>query len=108
MGVKPDILSRRSNHSEVPNPKQTMIESEKLLGFKADVESDLIEELKESQEEDESLQTLIESTKGKANLPASLQKKFIDYSWEEELLWYKDRIVVGDNQDLRLRLMHLH
>ncbi|KAG8737334.1 hypothetical protein FRC10_008302 [Ceratobasidium sp. 414] len=90
MSDKPDALSRRHNHADIPNPAQTMIAAEQFLGFRVETEIDLISAIQEGQEEDESLSTLISSTKAKESLPPSVQKQFRKYKWEEGLIWYED------------------
>ena len=108
MSTKPDALSRRHDHNDIPNPKQVMIAAERFIGFKADTQLDIITAIQEGQQEDESLQTLIYSTKEKENLPPTVKKQFNKYQWEENLLWYEGRIVVPDDKDIKLRLLEMH
>ncbi|QRV79674.1 Retrotransposable element Tf2 protein [Ceratobasidium sp. AG-Ba] len=63
MSNKPDALSRRHDHEDIPNPQQIMINAERFKGFKANIEIDIISMIRESLSDDESLTTLIESTK---------------------------------------------
>ena len=52
---KPDALSRRVDHKDIPSPEQVMIVAQKFIGFKAEISLDLIKEIKEAQDKDESL-----------------------------------------------------
>ena len=102
---KPDALSRRHDHADIPNPAQVMIEAEKFKGFRAEATIDIISEIKEAQQEDESLATLMASTQKKDELPPSVKKQFNRYTWEGDLLWYDGRIIVPEDKDIRLRLL---
>lgn len=108
MSEKLDALSRRHDHADIPTPAQIMIASERFQGFRAEPTIDIISEIKEAQTEDESLQTLIESTKKKEELPPSIKKQYRKYNWTENLLWYEGRIVVPENKDIRLKLLEHH
>ncbi|QRW06751.1 Retrotransposable element Tf2 protein [Ceratobasidium sp. AG-Ba] len=72
MSNKPDALSRRHDHEDIPNPQQIMINAERFKGFKANIEIDIISMIRESISDDESLTTLIASTKKKEDLPPLL------------------------------------
>lgn len=85
MSAKPDALSRRHDHPDIPNKAQIMITAERFQGFKAETSLDIISAIQEAQSEDESLETLITTTQKKDTLPASVQKQFAKYTWEEGL-----------------------
>ncbi|QRV83882.1 Retrotransposable element Tf2 protein [Ceratobasidium sp. AG-Ba] len=87
MSNKPDALSRRHDHEDIPNPQQIMINAERFKGFKANIEIDIISMIRESLSDDESLTTLIGSTKKKEDLPPSIRKQYDKYEWKEDLLW---------------------
>ena len=108
MSKKPDALSRRYDHADMPNPAQMMIALEHFLGFHAEMEFDLISVIKEAQGEDESLESLIASTKGKESLPPSVRKQFCRYNWQEGLLWYKGRIIVPEDPEVKRRILLQH
>ena len=74
MSEKPDALSRRSDHKDIPNPAQTMIAAERFRGFRATDTTDIISAIREAQEDDESLAALISSTQARETLPPSVQK----------------------------------
>ncbi|QRV96785.1 Retrotransposable element Tf2 protein [Ceratobasidium sp. AG-Ba] len=52
MSTKPDALSRRHDHADIPNPEQIMIAAEKFKGFKANLELDIISMIREGLLED--------------------------------------------------------
>ncbi|QRV84915.1 Retrotransposable element Tf2 protein [Ceratobasidium sp. AG-Ba] len=108
MSNKPDALSRRHDHEDIPNPQQIMINAERFKGFKANIEIDIISMIKESLSDDESLTTLIESTKKKEDLPPSIRKQYDKYEWKEDLLWYEGRIVIPENKEIRLAILEMH
>ncbi|QRW07646.1 Retrotransposable element Tf2 protein [Ceratobasidium sp. AG-Ba] len=108
MSNKPDALSRRHDHEDIPNPQQIMINAERFKGFKATIEIDIISMIRESLSDDESLTTLIESTKKKEDLPPSIRKQYDKYEWKEDLLWYEGRIVIPENKEIRLAILEMH
>ncbi|KAF8697673.1 hypothetical protein RHS03_07742, partial [Rhizoctonia solani] len=105
MSEKPDALSRRPDHLDIPNKEQIMIDPKHFLVMKAEVTTDIISQIREAQEEDESIQTLIATVKHKEELPPSVAKQFAKYQWKEELLWYEERIFVPDSKAIRLKLL---
>ncbi|QRV89304.1 Retrotransposable element Tf2 protein [Ceratobasidium sp. AG-Ba] len=108
MSTKPDALSRRHDHADIPNPEQIMIAAEKFKGFKANIEIDIISMIRESLLEDESLTTLISSTRNKEDLPPSIKKQYNKYEWKEDLLWYEGRIVIPENKEVKLAILEMH
>ncbi|QRV96903.1 Retrotransposable element Tf2 protein [Ceratobasidium sp. AG-Ba] len=108
MSTKPDALSRRHDHADIPNPEQIMIAAEKFKGFKANIELDIISMIRESLLEDESLTTLISSTQNKEDLPPSIKKQYDKYEWKEDLLWYEGRIVIPENKEVKLAILEMH
>ncbi|KAF8761559.1 hypothetical protein RHS01_00207 [Rhizoctonia solani] len=105
MSEKPDALSRRPDHLDIPNKEQIMIDPKHFLVMKAEVTTDIISQIREAQDEDESIQTLIATVKHKEELPPSVAKQFTKYQWKEELLWYEERIFVPDSKAIRLELL---
>ncbi|QRV84964.1 Retrotransposable element Tf2 protein [Ceratobasidium sp. AG-Ba] len=108
MSNKPDALSRRHDHEDIPNPQQIMINAERFKGFKANIEIDIISMIRESLSDDESLTTLIKSTKKKEDLPPSIKKQYDKYEWKEDLLWYEGQIVIPENKEIRLAILEMH
>ncbi|QRV77028.1 Retrotransposable element Tf2 protein [Ceratobasidium sp. AG-Ba] len=58
--------------------------------------------------DDESLTTLIASTKKKEDLPPSIRKQYDKYEWKEDLLWYEGQIVIPENKEIRLAILEMH
>ncbi|QRW07203.1 Retrotransposable element Tf2 protein [Ceratobasidium sp. AG-Ba] len=108
MSNKPDALSRRHDHEDIPNPQQIMINAERFKGFKANIEIDIISMIREGLSADKSLTTLIASTKKKEDLPPSIRKQYDKYEWKEDLLWYEGRIVIPENKEIRLAILEMH
>ncbi|KAB5589419.1 Retrotransposable element Tf2 [Ceratobasidium theobromae] len=93
MSSKPDILSRQSNHVDVGQTDQVMIATERFTGFNSEVLVEIMDLIREEQESDESLSS------------------YKDYDWTNNLLHYKGRVVVPQNQhihNLILRESHDH
>lgn len=88
MLAKPDALSQRHDHAEIPNKAQIMITVERFQGFKAKTSLNVILAIQEAHE-DESLETLTQQPRIKHMLPASVQNQFVRYTWEEGLLRYE-------------------
>ena len=108
MSNKPDALSRRSDHNDIPDPPQVMIAEDNFIGFKAEVSATIIQDIKEGQEEDESLTDLIRNVTNKDNLPPSVRKQFTRYDQKDGLLLYDGKVYVPEDKDIRLRLLQLH
>jgi hypothetical protein len=108
MSTKPDALSRRHDYTDEPEVPQVMVDKVKFIGFKVEITAKVMQDIREAQEEDESLQGLIRNTRNKDNLPATVRKQFHRYSWEGGLLLYDDRIYVPEDKDIRLDLLELH
>ncbi|QRV77124.1 Transposon Tf2-1 polyprotein [Ceratobasidium sp. AG-Ba] len=106
MSNKPDALSRRHDHEDIPNPQQIMINAERFKGFKANIEIDIISMIRESLSDDESLTTLIESTRKKEDLPPSIRKQYDKCEWKKDLLWYEGQI--PENKEIQLAILEMH
>ncbi|KAF8749833.1 hypothetical protein RHS01_09743 [Rhizoctonia solani] len=81
---KPDALSRRSDHADIPPAAQTML-------------PDLYQ--------DESLEEILQFLQNESKAPPSIKKAFKDYDMEAGLLFYQGRIVVPDVGTLRTDLL---
>ncbi|QRV77082.1 Retrotransposable element Tf2 protein [Ceratobasidium sp. AG-Ba] len=97
MSNKPDALSRRHDHEDIPNPQQIMINAERFKGFKANIEIDIISMIRESLK-----------YKEKEDLPPSIRKQYDKYEWKEDLLWYEGQIVIPENKEIRLAILEMH
>lgn len=100
-------MSRRSDHKDIPTAEQTMISPERFIGFKADIGDDIISLIREAQQDDESMETLIKSTRDKNSLPPSIRKQYDKYEWQEDLLWYDGRIIIPNDSEIRLKLLEM-
>ncbi|KAF8750126.1 hypothetical protein RHS01_09591 [Rhizoctonia solani] len=85
---KLDALSRRSDY--VDNPRN-----------QKDCHGDL-----HQTQEDPSLEPIIKFlTEDVDNAPPSIRKAYRDYDWEEDLLWYRGKLVVPDSEPLKEQLL---
>ncbi|QRW18711.1 Retrotransposable element Tf2 protein [Rhizoctonia solani] len=81
---KPDALSRRSDYID---PK---------------AELEIVTEIRNRIREDPSLEPIIQFlTEDADNAPPSIRKAYRDYDWEEDLLWYRGKLVVPDSEPLK-------
>ncbi|QRW24193.1 Retrotransposable element Tf2 protein [Rhizoctonia solani] len=83
---KPDALSRRSDYVDAPPDPEVMLPSEVFANTSE-------AELK------------IFLTEDADNAPPSIRKAYRDYDWEEDLLWYRGKLVVPDLEILKERLL---
>ncbi|KAF8751560.1 hypothetical protein RHS01_08341 [Rhizoctonia solani] len=84
---KPDALSRRSNHADIPPADQTMLPDPLSL------------------DQDESLEEILQFLQNESKAPPSIKRAFKDYEMEAGLLFYQGRIVVPDVGTLRTDLL---
>ncbi|KAF8749992.1 hypothetical protein RHS01_09613 [Rhizoctonia solani] len=83
---KPNALSRHSDYKDEPQKPEIMLPSET--------------------KEDPSLEPIIQFlTEDADNAPPSIQKAYKDYDWEEDLLWYRGKLVVPDLEVLKEQLL---
>ncbi|KAB5595388.1 Transposon Tf2-7 polyprotein [Ceratobasidium theobromae] len=111
MSSKPDILSRQSNHADSEPAEQIMIPTERFKGFNSEVLAEITDLVAEEQASDENLSNICEAVRNRDKLPPSVAKGYRDYDWKYNLLHYKGRIVVPQNQhihNLILRESHDH
>ncbi|KAF8750266.1 hypothetical protein RHS01_09482 [Rhizoctonia solani] len=81
---KPDALSRRSDYTDTPQEPEIMLPAK----------------------EDPSLEPIIQFlTEDADNAPPSIRKAYQDYDWEEDLLWYRGKLVVPDSEPLKEQLL---
>ncbi|QRV83709.1 Retrotransposable element Tf2 protein [Ceratobasidium sp. AG-Ba] len=82
MSEKPDALSRRHDHGDIPIEPQIMIAPDKFIGFMADISSSFLDE----------------------ELPPSVRKEFRRYDIKNGILEY-GKIYIPDDRDLRLEIL---
>ncbi|KAF8750370.1 hypothetical protein RHS01_09469 [Rhizoctonia solani] len=102
---KPNALSRRSDYVDSPVEPEVMLPSE-VFANTSEAELEIVTEIRNRLREDPSLEPIIQFlTEDADNAPPSIQKAYWDYDWEEDLLWYRGKLVVPDSETLKERLL---
>ncbi|KAF8755465.1 hypothetical protein RHS01_05175 [Rhizoctonia solani] len=102
---KPDALSRRSDYIDLPSEPEVMLPAE-VFANTSEEELEIVTEIRSKLREDPSLESIIQFlTEDADNAPPSIQKAYRDYDWEEDLLWYRGKLVVPDSEPLKERLL---
>ncbi|KAF8749977.1 hypothetical protein RHS01_09605 [Rhizoctonia solani] len=102
---KPDALSRRSNYVDIPLEPEVMLPAE-VFANTSEEEVEIVTEICSKLREDPSLEPIIKFlTKDADNAPPTIRKAYQDYDWEEDLLWYRGKLVVPDSEPIKERLM---
>ncbi|QRW23019.1 Retrotransposable element Tf2 protein [Rhizoctonia solani] len=81
---KPDALSRRSDYVDTPSEPEVMLPAE-VFANTSEEELEIVTEIRSKLREDPSA--------------------YRDYDWEEDLLWYRGKLVVPDSEPLKERLL---
>ncbi|KAF8757112.1 hypothetical protein RHS01_03964 [Rhizoctonia solani] len=69
-------------------------------------ELEIVTEVRSKLREDPSLEPIIQFlTEDADNAPPSIRKAYRDYDWEEDLLWYRGKLVVPDSEPLKEQLL---
>ncbi|QRW17243.1 Retrotransposable element Tf2 protein [Rhizoctonia solani] len=98
---KPDALSRRLDYTDEPREPEVMLPAE-VFANTLEEELDIVTEIRSKLREDPSLDQIIQFlTEDADNAPPSIQKAYWDYDWEEDLLWYRGKLVVPDSEPLK-------
>ncbi|KAF8758990.1 Chromo (CHRromatin Organization MOdifier) domain [Rhizoctonia solani] len=105
---KPDALSRRSDHANIPPDAQTM-HPDLVFANVALVtpEKELQRQIELSLDQDESLEEILQFLQNESKAPPSIKRAFKDYEMEAGLLFYQGRIVVPDVGTLRTELLRI-
>ncbi|CEL53165.1 Retrotransposable element Tf2 155 kDa protein type 1 OS=Schizosaccharomyces pombe (strain 972 / ATCC 24843) GN=Tf2-1 PE=4 SV=1 [Rhizoctonia solani AG-1 IB] len=105
---KPDALSRRSDHANIPPDNQSML-PQSVFANLATVrpEKDIQREIEASLHLDESLDEILAHLQDGSKAPPSVKKGFKDYEMEAGLLFYQGRILVPDVGSLRKDLLQI-
>ncbi|KAF8749312.1 hypothetical protein RHS01_10171 [Rhizoctonia solani] len=105
---KPDALSRRSDHADIPPDNQTML-PEPIFANVALVtpEKELQRQIEASLDQDESLEEILQFLQNDSKAPPYIKRAFKDYQMEAGLLFYQGRIVVPDVGSLRTDLLRV-
>ncbi|QRW18525.1 Retrotransposable element Tf2 protein [Rhizoctonia solani] len=103
---KPDALSRRSNHANIPPASQTMLPDPVFANIAVVTPKKEIQRLIEAAlDQDESLEEILQFLQNKSKAPPSIKRAFKDYQMEAGLLFYQGQIVVPDVGTLRTDLL---
>ncbi|QRW24341.1 Retrotransposable element Tf2 protein [Rhizoctonia solani] len=102
---KPDALSRRSDYVDTSPEPEVMLPAE-VFAKTSEEELEIVTEIRSKLREDPSLEPIIQFlTEDADNAPPSIRKAYRDYDWEEDLLWYRGKLVVPDSEALKERLL---
>ncbi|KAF8751562.1 hypothetical protein RHS01_08343 [Rhizoctonia solani] len=72
----------------------------------SEMELEIVTEIREKLKDDPSLEPIIQFlTEDADNAPPSIRKAYRDYDWEEDLLWYRGKLVVPDSEFIKERLL---
>ncbi|KAF8737683.1 hypothetical protein RHS02_06087, partial [Rhizoctonia solani] len=105
---KPDALSRRLDHADVPPANQTMLPDPVFANVAlVTPEKELHRQIESSLDQDESLEEILQFLQNKSKAPPSIKRAFKDYKMEAGLLFYQGRIVVPDVGTLRTDLLRI-
>ncbi|QRW18440.1 Retrotransposable element Tf2 protein [Rhizoctonia solani] len=105
---KPDALSRRLDHANIPPAHQTMLPDPVFANVAlVTPKKELQRQIKASLDQDKSLGEILQFLQNKSKAPPSIKRAFKDYQMEAGLLFYQGRIVVPDVGTLRTDLLQL-
>ncbi|QRW25665.1 Retrotransposable element Tf2 protein [Rhizoctonia solani] len=102
---KPDALSRQADYVDNPSEPEVMLPAE-VFANTSQEELEIVTEVRAKLREDPSLDPIIQFlTKDADKAPPSIRKAYKDYDWEEDLLWYRGKLVIPDNEPLKDKLL---
>ncbi|CEL54439.1 Retrotransposable element Tf2 155 kDa protein type 1 OS=Schizosaccharomyces pombe (strain 972 / ATCC 24843) GN=Tf2-1 PE=4 SV=1 [Rhizoctonia solani AG-1 IB] len=108
--TKPDALSRRADHLDIPPADQSMLPKSVFANVSLILpEKEIQARIEKSLDQDESLSEILEHLRNESTAPASVKRAFKDYEMEAGLLFYQGRILVPNAGKLRedlLRIFH--
>ncbi|QRW16905.1 Retrotransposable element Tf2 protein [Rhizoctonia solani] len=105
---KPDALSRRADHADIPPADQTMLPNPVFANVAlVTPEKELQRRIESSLDQDESLEEILQFLQNESKAPPSIKRAFKDYEMEAGLLFYQGRIVVPDVGTLRTDLLRI-
>ncbi|QRW20500.1 Retrotransposable element Tf2 protein [Rhizoctonia solani] len=105
---KPDALSRRSGHANIPPANQTMLPDPVFANVAlVTPEKELQRQIEASLDQDKSLEEILQFLQNKSKAPPSIKQAFKDYEMEAGLLFYQGQIVVPDVGTLRTDLLRI-
>ncbi|QRW22602.1 Retrotransposable element Tf2 protein [Rhizoctonia solani] len=105
---KPDALSRRSDHADIPPADQTMLPDPVFANVVLVLpEKELQRQIEQSLDQDKSLEEILQFLQNESKAPPSIKQAFKDYEMEAGLLFYQGQIVVPDAGTLRTDLLRI-
>ncbi|QRW23181.1 Retrotransposable element Tf2 protein [Rhizoctonia solani] len=105
---KPDALSRRPDHANIPPTNQTMLPDPVFANVALVLpEKELQRQIKRSLDQDKSLEEILQFLQNESKAPPSIKRAFKDYEMEARLLFYQGQIVVPDVGTLRTDLLRI-
>ncbi|KAF8752408.1 Reverse transcriptase (RNA-dependent DNA polymerase) [Rhizoctonia solani] len=103
---KPDALSCRSDHADIPPANQTMLPDPVFANLAlVTPEKELQRQIELSLDQDKSLEEILQFLQNEPKALPSIKRAFRDYKMEAGLLFYQGRIVVPDVGTLRTDLL---
>ncbi|KAF8754250.1 hypothetical protein RHS01_06468 [Rhizoctonia solani] len=105
---KPDALSQRADHADIPPADQTMLLDPVFANVAlVTPKKELQRQIKASLDQDESLEEILQFLQNESKAPPSIKCAFKDYEMEAGLLFYQGRILVPDVGTLRTDLLRI-
>ncbi|QRW23889.1 Retrotransposable element Tf2 protein [Rhizoctonia solani] len=105
---KPDALSRRSDHADIPPANQTMLPDPVFANVAlVTPKKELQRQIESALDQDKSLEEILQFLQNESKAPPSIKRAFKDYQMEAGLLFYQGRIVVPDVGTLRTDLLRI-
>ncbi|KAF8675323.1 hypothetical protein RHS04_06715 [Rhizoctonia solani] len=102
---KPNALSCRSDHADVPPGNQTMLPEPVFANITlVTPKKELQHQIKAALDQDKSLEEILQFLQNESKAPPSIKQAFKDYKMEAGLLFYQGRIVVPNIGTLRTDL----
>ncbi|QRW25030.1 Retrotransposable element Tf2 protein [Rhizoctonia solani] len=103
---KPNALSQRSDHADIPPANQTMLPNPVFTNVAlVTPERELQRQIKGALDQDKSLEEILQFLQNESKAPPSIKRAFKDYKMEAGLLFYQGQIVVPDVGTLRTELL---
>ncbi|CCO37425.1 Retrotransposable element Tf2 155 kDa protein type 1 [Rhizoctonia solani AG-1 IB] len=92
---KPNALSRRADHADIPPKAEVMIPDELFVNIaKEEQDGPLQNQIKVEQRRDPSLDNIIEFlTVKQENAPPTIRKAYRDYRLDDEILLFQDKVL---------------
>ncbi|QRW24057.1 Retrotransposable element Tf2 protein [Rhizoctonia solani] len=105
---KPNALSRRADHADIPPAAQTMLPNPVFANVAlVTPKKELQRQIEAALDQDKSLEEILQFLQNKSKAPPSIKQAFKDYKMEAGLLFYQGRIVVPDAGTLRTDLLRI-